>query len=137
MFYWDVSGEHVGHGNMILLAPWNVCMILSMWGLVLTCCQMTLCGCYWRNGRTVGHSWTQNVTDLVLSCQVSINNDQLCPILPPDPSPHHDTPSTKWHNFLNAMIAVNKQCQPSSVKTAFCQSHGCQHRSTGSISISR
>ena len=44
----------------------------------------------------------QIVIDVMLSCQVSLNDDQWCPLMSTDPSPHHDTPATKWHNLQNA-----------------------------------
>ncbi|XP_041351003.1 gamma-aminobutyric acid type B receptor subunit 2-like [Gigantopelta aegis] len=47
-------------------------------------------------------SWTKNVIPVTLSCQVSVNDDQWCPFLCTDTSPHHDTPSTIWHDLLNA-----------------------------------
>ena len=65
-------------------------------------------------------SRTQNVIDVTLSRQVSVNNNQRCPLLPTDPSPRHDTPSTKQDGPLNATgrcsfypSAVNT---PSSIK---------------------
>ena len=36
-------------------------------------------------------SWMKNVIDTMLSCRVSVNSDQWCPLLPTDPFPHNDT----------------------------------------------
>ena len=35
----------------------------------------------------------QLLDNVMLTCQVFDNNDQWCPFLPTDSSPHHDTPS--------------------------------------------
>ena len=56
----------------------------------------------------------------MLSCKISVYDGQWCPLLNTDPSPHHDTPFTKWHNLLNA----GARC--SSVVRAFA--HGAMGR---------
>ena len=54
----------------------------------------------WWNRRT------QNVIDVKLTCHVSINDCQWCPLLATYPSPHHDAPSTKWQSSINCEQTV-------------------------------
>ena len=79
--------EHIDIGSkevlyIVMLINDTICLLLEIWQ----------------------DSLTQNVINVTLSCQVSINSNQWCPLLSTDPSLYHDTTSTKWQDLLNAMV---------------------------------
>ena len=72
------------HGNALMLYdPTEFCMILALWGSdVILINDIT-----WHLLEIWLDRWMQNVINVMLNCQVSINNDQWYTLRPTYPFP--------------------------------------------------